>query len=157
MPFPDHLASLIDNDARTKSFSELARCSPGVLSGLTHTQASAIMDALDTRTIEGAAKSKYVLWAQAIATLARHERADMPNPGLAAILDAKWERKRLRDLAGAPPSILAGMSDGEAKRLEDGLGVRTLEDLATNRHILLMQVIARLADEERLAPTQKAA
>ncbi len=115
------------------------------------------MDALDTRTIEGVATSKYVLWAQAITTLAKHEKSDLPNPALVAILDARWEKKRLRDLVEASPSILSGMSDKEAKLLEEALGVRTVEDLATNRHVLLAQVIARLADEERLAPTQKAA
>jgi len=157
MPFPDHLASLIDETARAKSFSDLARCSPGILAGLTHAQGAQVMEALDTRTIEGVAASKYVLWAQAIATLARHEKTDLPNPALAAILDARWEKKRLRDLAGASPSVLTGMSDYEAKLLEEALGVRTLQDLATNRHILLAQAIARLAEEERLAPTQKAA
>lgn len=157
MPFPNHLAELIDEPARTKSFSELARCSPGVLAGLTHSQGAQVMDALDTRTIEGVATSKYVLWAQAIATLARHEKSDLPNPALVAIVDARWEKKRLCDLAKAPPSILSGLSDKEAGLLEQALGVRTIEDLATNRYVLLAQVIARLAQEERLAPTQQAA
>ncbi len=157
MSFPVHLAALIDEPSRTKSFSELALCSPGVLAGLTHAQGSQVMDALDTRTLGGVATSKYVLWAQAIATLARHERTDLPNPGLARILDARWEKRSLRDIAKASPAILSGMSEAEAKLLEQALGVRTIEELATNRHILLAQVIARLAEEERLAPTLQAA
>lgn len=155
MPFKNNLAALIDDTYRAKSFSEIASASPGVLGGLSHTEAAKLMDALDVRTIEELATSKYVLWAQSITHLARYEKVDTSagpafNPSLGAILDDKWQKKRLRELAKAAPSIFVGLSEKEGKLLAEALQVKTIEDLATDRFVLLAQVIAHLARCERV-------
>lgn len=157
MPFKNDLVSLIDESHRSKTFGQLAASPPGVLAGLTHTQGAKLMQALDVTTIEELAQSRYVLWAQSITHLARYERVDGFNPSLAAILDRQWEKASLRDLAKARPSIFTGLSVKEAAMLEEAAGIRTVEDLATNRYVLMAQVIAHLARYERGGAEKKAA
>ena len=157
MPFKNDLVALIDESHRSKTFGQLAASPPGVLAGLTHTQGAKLMQALDVTTIEELAQSRYVLWAQSITHLARYERVDGFNPSLAAILDRQWEKASLRDLAKARPSIFTGLSAKEATLLEEAAGIRTVEDLATNRYVLMAQVIAHLARYERGSTEKKAA
>lgn len=157
MPFKNDLVALIDESHRSKTFGQLAASPPGVLAGLTHTQGAKLMQALDVTTIEELAQSRYVLWAQSITHLARYERVDGFNPSLAAILDRQWEKASLRDLAKARPSIFTGLSAKEATMLEEAAGIRTVEDLATNRYVLMAQVIAHLARYERGSTEKKAA
>jgi hypothetical protein len=164
MPFKNDLAALVDESHRSKSYGEIAAAPVGVLGGLTHTDAAKVMEALGVTTIEGLASSKYVLWAQSIAQLARYEKLDgrVPgaqafNPSLAAILDAAWEKKPLRELAAASPAIFAGLSDGKAAMLAEALKVRTVEDLATNRFVLVAQIISHLARYETDRPAVRKA
>jgi len=157
MPFKNDLVALIDESHRSKSFGQLAASPPGILAGLTHTQGARLMQALDVTTIGELAQSRYVLWAQSITHLARYERVDGFNPSLAAILDRQWEKASLRDLARARPSIFTGLSAKEATLLEEAAGIRTVEDLATNRYVLMAQVIAHLARYERGDAEKKAA
>lgn len=157
MPFQNDLVALLDEGYRNKSFGELASAPPGILAGMTHTQGAKLIGALGVKTIADVASSKYVLWAQSITHLSRYERVDGFNPCLSSILDAKWEKKSLRQLTKAPPSIFTGMTDDDAAMLEEAIGVRTVEELATNRFILLAQVIAHLAKYETSRPKAKAA
>ena len=157
MPFQNDLIALLDEGYRTKSFGEIAASPPGVLAGLTHTQGAKLIGALGARTIADVANSRFVLWAQSITHLSRYEKVDGFNPSLSSILDAKWEKKSLRSLAKAPPSIFTGMTEDEAVMLEEAIGVRTVEELATNRYILLAQVIAHLAKYVTSRPKAKAA
>ncbi|MHB2168921.1 hypothetical protein [Alsobacter sp. R-9] len=158
MPFKNDLVSLIDEGHRSKTFGELAASPPGILAGLTHAQGAKLMQALDVDTLQDLAQSRYVLWSQSITHLARYEKVDGFNPSLAAILDGQWEKKSLRELARARPSIFTGLSAKEATMLEEAAGIRTVEDLATNRFVLMAQVIAHLARyETSTGPAQKAA
>jgi hypothetical protein len=73
------------------------------------------------------------------------------------VLDAKWEKKGLRAISQASPSVLAGLSENDAKILAETMQVRTVEDLATNRFVLVAQVIAHLARYETDASLRQAA
>lgn len=148
---------IVDEAQAHLSVSDLAAQPLGVLADLSHTDGKQVMDAFGAKTIAEFAASKYVLWAQAITNLAKYETTDFPTPALAAILDQKWEKRRLRDLAKASPAIFAGMSDKEAKLVADVLGARTVEELATNRYVLKAQAIANLAAIERDRTFRKAA
>ncbi|MCU0886056.1 MAG: hypothetical protein MUC44_14150 [Beijerinckiaceae bacterium] len=139
------MTNLVDHAQAHAAFGDIARASPGAIAGLSHTQAKQVMDALDVKSIADLATCRHVLWAQAITTLAKQERTDLPNPGLTDILDPSWQKKKLRDLAKASPSVLAGLSEKEAKLLSEALNVRSIADLATNTFILKAQVIAHLA------------
>lgn len=151
------MTTLVDRDADHMTAVDLSRAPLGVLSGLSHDQGKRVMDALDARTIAEVATCRHVAWAQAITRLARHEEGAASYPGLAAILDPKWQKMRLRDLAKASPAALAGLSEKEARLLAEAIGVRSIEELATNTFILKAQVIAHLATFEKIEGLRQAA
>jgi hypothetical protein len=151
------LKTLIDDAQANIAFADIARASPGAIAGLSHMQAKQVMDALDVKSIADLATCRHVLWAQAITHLAKQERTDLPNPGLTDILDPSWQKKRLRDLAKASPSVLSGLSEKEAKLLAEALNVQTIAELATNVFILKAQVIAHLATFAKIEGIRAAA
>jgi hypothetical protein len=157
MTFNTISKKIIDDAQAHLSVSELANSPLGVLAGLSHTDGKQAMDALDAKTVSDFAQSRFVLWAQAVTTLARTEKSDMPNPGIAAILDEKWQKKKLRDIAKASPAVFAGLSEKEAKVLAEVFGIRTVEDLATNRYVRKAQAVAYLAMIEKEDSFRKAA
>jgi hypothetical protein len=157
MPFKNELKSVIDEQFHSKSFVDIAKAPLGVLGGVSRDQGLDVMDALNVKTIAELATCRHVLWAQAINTLAKQERTTAANPVLADIIDPKWEKSGLRDLAKASPAVLMGLSERGAKLLQEAIGVRTVEELATNRYVLTAQVIANLAKFEKIETLKQAA
>lgn len=157
MTFDTIAKAIVDEAQSHLTMTELAASPLGVLAGLTHTEGKQVMDALDAKTVAEFAQSRYVLWAQPIATLARHEKTDLPTPALSSVLGQKWEKKRLRDLAKASPAAFQGLSEKEAKVLADVLGIRSIEELATHSYVLKAQVIAHMAMIEKVRSVRKAA
>lgn len=64
---------------------------------------------------------------------------------VAKILDKDYEDKDFAELVDAPVSALQGLSEGDAEQLKDGLGIKTIRDLATNKFVLRAQAINVLA------------
>lgn len=60
-------------------------------------------------------------------------------------LDKSFEGKEFAELAKAPVSALAGVSDADAAALASALGIKTIGDLATNKYVLWAQAINTLA------------
>ena len=63
-------------------------------------------------------------------------------------LDKAHAQLDFAELASSPISVLSGVSDGDAEALQKAFGVKTLRDLATNKHILIAQAITGLAGVE---------
>ena len=61
------------------------------------------------------------------------------------IVDKAYESSSLEELLDAPTSALRGLSDGDAERLHEAFGIRTVRDLATNKFFLRAQGIQALA------------
>jgi len=70
----DSLEHILDKEWENKPIAEIVGQSPAVLQGLTEERAAKIAEALGARTIRDLATNKYILWAQALATLARYEK-----------------------------------------------------------------------------------
>jgi hypothetical protein len=157
MPFNNELKFLIEDAYRGKSFGELTSAPINAMAGINHEQARQLMAGLDVKTIGELANSRYVLWAQSITHLARFERIDAFNPSLSAILDEKWAMKRLRTIAKESPAVFTGLSAKAAGVLAETINVKTVEDLATNRFVMMAQVIAHLAKYEKIGELKKAA
>lgn len=66
--------------------------------------------------------------------------------GLTSKFDKAYEGKDVEDLAGAPISALQGVSEADAQKLQDALGIKTVKDLGTNKYFLWAQAIAKLAE-----------
>lgn len=60
-------------------------------------------------------------------------------------LDKAFEGKEFAELAKAPISALAGVSEADAAALASSLGIKTIGDLATSKYVLWAQAINTLA------------
>ncbi|NYH78769.1 hypothetical protein FHR84_002094 [Actinopolyspora biskrensis] len=65
---------------------------------------------------------------------------------IAEKLNKAYEEKTISELADAPVSALQGVSENDAKLLEDAFGIRTVRDLGTNKYFRWAQAVANLAD-----------
>ncbi len=156
MSFTQTLNGLVDKDYSQMTASQIAASSPGILSGLSHHDARKLMLALGAETIRDVANNRFVLWAQAITQLAKSEVSDAPNPGLYAILDTEWERKKMSDLAKASPAVSPASETG-GQAAGRSLGVRSVQELARDPIIAKAQILARLADFDTVTAFKKAA
>jgi hypothetical protein len=65
---------------------------------------------------------------------------------LSKILDKEYEEKSLADLVDAPVAALAGVSDGDAKLLQEAFNIKTIGDLGRNKFFRTAQAIVQLAE-----------
>ncbi|HZN72959.1 MAG TPA: hypothetical protein VFC00_14920 [Micromonosporaceae bacterium] len=65
--------------------------------------------------------------------------------GLEKKLDKAWEGKSAQELADAPVSALSGVTENDAKLLQEAFGIKTVRDLGTNKYFRWAQAIATLA------------
>jgi hypothetical protein len=63
-------------------------------------------------------------------------------------LDKKYESMSLTQILDAPVDALAGVSKGDAEKLQASFGIRTIRDLATNQYFLIAQGILALEQAE---------
>jgi hypothetical protein len=63
-------------------------------------------------------------------------------------LDKAWENKSLAEILAAPPSALAGLTERHDKILEEGLGIKTIADLGSNKYISLAAALVALGGKE---------
>jgi hypothetical protein len=61
------------------------------------------------------------------------------------LLDKSYEGMDLQELVDAPVAALAGVSDGDAQHLKDAFNIKTIGELATNKHFKAAAAIAALA------------
>jgi hypothetical protein len=61
-------------------------------------------------------------------------------------LDKQYENTPLKELADAPVAALQGLSEDDAGKLKDALGIKTIKDLGTNKYFLWAQAIAKLSE-----------
>lgn len=66
--------------------------------------------------------------------------------GLEKKLDKAWEGKSAQEIANAPVSALSGVTENDAKLLQEAFGIKTVRDLGTNKFFRWAQGIAALAD-----------
>ncbi len=71
------------------------------------------------------------------------------NDCLKVLLDKGHEETSPKALLKASPSALAGVTEQDAKALQDAFGIKTIEDLATNKFVLWAQAIHTLARFEK--------
>jgi hypothetical protein len=66
--------------------------------------------------------------------------------GLEKKLMKAWEGKSAQELADAPVTVLEGLTKEDAELLEKAFGVKTIRDLAKQKHFRWAQAIVTLAD-----------
>lgn len=60
-------------------------------------------------------------------------------------LDKAYENTSLDDLLASPVAALAGVSDGDAAKLQDAFGIKTVADLGRNKYVRLAVALVDLA------------
>jgi hypothetical protein len=68
---------------------------------------------------------------------------------LSKALDKAYEEKGLAELVDAPVSALAGVSDGDAKLLQEAFNIKTVGDLGRNKFFRTAAAIVTLAETAR--------
>ncbi len=63
-------------------------------------------------------------------------------------VDKAFESKSLKELVDAPVDALQGVSEGDAKLLQEAFNVKTIGDLANLKYVKWAQAIVNLADTE---------
>ena len=71
------------------------------------------------------------------------------NESLGNILMKDCESKSLAEIVKGPPSVLQGLSEGDAQKLKEAFGIDTVEELAKNRFFLWAQALVTLAAQEK--------
>ena len=64
------------------------------------------------------------------------------------IVDKKYEKTPLKELAKAPVSAIAGITEGDAKLLYEAFKIKTISDLAKLKYVRWARAICLLADSE---------
>jgi hypothetical protein len=70
------------------------------------------------------------------------------NESLSKLLDKEWEQKSLAEVVKASPAALQGLTDERAQKIAEGLGAKTIADLANNKYVRWAQALASLAEYE---------
>lgn len=60
-------------------------------------------------------------------------------------LDKAYENSGLDELLASPVAALAGVSDGDATKLQEAFGIKTVADLGRNKYIRLAVALVDLA------------
>jgi hypothetical protein len=63
-------------------------------------------------------------------------------------LDKAYEGKSLKEVLDAPVAALSGVSDADAKKLEEAFGIKTIRDLGTNKYFVRAQAMVALESSE---------
>ncbi|MBI3223949.1 MAG: hypothetical protein HYZ39_02700 [Mycolicibacterium cosmeticum] len=63
---------------------------------------------------------------------------------LAKSLDKAYEDKSVKEILDASPAALAGVTDADAKHLEDAFGIKTVRQLGSNKFFAVAAALAAL-------------
>jgi len=63
-------------------------------------------------------------------------------------LDKAYEDKSVKEILDAPPSALAGLSEGDAALLKQAFGIDTVRELGSNKYFALAGVLVALENKE---------
>lgn len=74
MPSNDLLNQILDKAYEDKPIREVIKASPAALQGVSDGDAKLLREAFNIKTIEDMAENKFFRWAQALVTLAAHEK-----------------------------------------------------------------------------------
>ena len=71
------------------------------------------------------------------------------NADLDKILDKAYEEKSLSELVNAPVDALSGVSEGDAKLLQEAFNIKTVGDLGRNKYFRAAAALVDLSDRAK--------
>jgi hypothetical protein len=79
---------------------------------------------------------------------AQRRRIMAVQVNLAKGLDKAYEDKTIKEILDAPPSALAGVSEGDAALLKQAFGIDTVREFGSNKYFALAGVLVALENKE---------
>ena len=81
--------------------------------------------------------------------MARKKQTKITPITIKGALDREFEEKTLKELAKSPIHALEGLSPRHARLMEEGFGIKTIEDLAKLKYFEIAKAITTLAKYEK--------
>jgi hypothetical protein len=129
------IKELVDKAFENKTVQEIRAAATSAIQGISEKGAEALHSVLNAKTVQDLAENKYVKNAQAIVN------GNISN--LKDTVDKAWENKTLQEIANAGLEALQGITPDGAAKLREVLHVKTVKDLAENKHVAAAQAISK--------------
>jgi hypothetical protein len=71
------------------------------------------------------------------------------SANLDKVLDKAYENQSLADLVDAPVAALSGVTDGDAKLLQEAFNIKTIGDLGRNKYFRTAAALVDLAERAK--------
>lgn len=122
------------------------------IKGLSQHDGELLYDSFWVKTIRDLADLRFVHWAQEICALRDVPQEKIDMYGFQDKLNKAYEQTPIRTLMKSSVDVLQGLSEDDARRLEEAFKVRTVEDLANLKFARYAQEICREAYGDLSAP-----
>jgi hypothetical protein len=132
----------LDKNYETLSWKEVADAPVSAISGISEQDGKDLKDAFGIDTERELANNKYVLLAQGINSFSKAS---------GAIFDKTFESKDYEELRKKPVNTIAGISETDTSLLKRTFGIDTIQELAENKFVCIVQTIIALAFLEEIA------
>jgi hypothetical protein len=129
------IKEMVDKAFENKTLQEIKTAATTALQGISEKGAEVLQSVLNAKTVQDLADSKYVKNAQDIVSGSIQNLKDA--------VDKAWENKTLQEIADAGLEALQGISPEGAAKLREVLHVKTVKELAENKHVVNAQKISK--------------
>lgn len=129
------IKEMVDKAFENKTLQEIRAAATSALQGVSEKGAEVLNQVLHAKTVQDLAENKHVKNAQAIVNGSIQNLKDA--------VDKAWESKSLQEIANAGLEALQGISPDGAAKLREILHVKTVKDLAENKHVQNAQAISK--------------
>jgi len=134
----EELKDMVDRAWEDKSLAEIRDAGVAALQGISDRGAEVLQSVMNIKSVDDLANNKYVKNAQAIV----NESID----DIKSAVDKAWESKPLQDIANAGLEALQGITPEGAEKLREVLNIKTVKDLAENKHVTNAQKVVEGAE-----------
>lgn len=127
------IKEMVDKVWENKSLQEVRAAAVSALQGISERGEEVLKSVLKVSSVEDLANNKYVVNAQQIVSGTIENLKDA--------VDKAWESKPLNEIANAGLEALQGITPEGAEKLREILHIKTVKELAENKHVQNAQKI----------------
>ena len=143
-----NIRNAVANEFKAMKLHEILKQPINAIQGVTGGNADLVKEAFRISTVEQFAKIRFAKWAWAIQELAKFEtEGGSPESAINInnAVDKAYETKTLTEILDSPMEALQGLSERQAKLLNQAFQVKTVKELANLKYILIARSIYFLA------------
>lgn len=143
-----NIRNAITTDFKAMKLHEILKQPINAIRGVTEDNAAKVKEAFRISTVEQLAKLRFAKWAWSIQELAKFESDGGSQESAINInnaVDKAYETKTLTEILDSPMDALQGLSERQAKLLNEAFQISTVRDLANLKCILTARSMYFLA------------